>query len=98
MFRCSDHDPVIVGLKLDSTATYIPEVKVDFVQIYYSESIPHIRNAEGGYYIVYRQDGQVVHQSSIASNEEPITNLAQGLYIINIYGQGKCLQNKILVP
>jgi predicted extracellular nuclease len=98
MFRCSDHDPVIVGLKLDSTATYIPEVKVDFVQVYYAESIPHIRNAEGGYYIVYRQDGQVVHQSSIASNEEPITNLAQGLYIINIYGQGKCLQNKILVP
>jgi predicted extracellular nuclease len=98
MFRCSDHDPVIVGLKLDSTATYTPEVKVDFVHIYYSESIPHIRNAEGGYYIVYRQDGQVVHQSSIASNEEPITNLAQGLYIINIYGQGKCLQNKILVP
>ena len=97
MFRSSDHDPIIVGLRLDSTLTYIPEVEVDFVQLYYSESIPHIRNAEGGYYTIYRLDGQIVSQSSITTNEQPIFGLPQGLYIINIYGQGQCLQTKVLM-
>lgn len=98
MFRCSDHDPVIVGLRLDSTATYIPEVINPNVEIYYAEHCPHIRNAEGGYYIVYQWDGQVVKQSAIHHNEEAINGLQQGLYIINVYGQGTCLKTKILVP
>ena len=46
---------------------------------------------------LYRLDGLKIAQSSIASNQEPITGLAQGLYIINIYGRGKCLQTKILI-
>ena len=67
-------------------------------KIYYSDYRPHIRNAEGGYYIVYQLDGQVVTQSSIHHNEEMIDGLQQGLYIINVYGQGKCLQTKVIVP
>lgn len=98
MFRCSDHDPIIVGLRLDSTATAIPEIVVPTVQIYYSDYRPHIRNAIGGYYIVYQLDGQVVTQSSITHSEEMIDGLQQGLYIINVYGQGTCLQTKLIVP
>lgn len=98
MFRCSDHDPIIVGLRLDSTITFIPEMMIDKVQLYYSEQVPYIRNAEGGYYIIYQLDGRVVKQSTISSHEEAIWGLAQGLYIINIYGQGSCTQSKILVP
>ena len=98
MFRCSDHDPIIVGLRLDSTATFIPEVLNPQVEIYYADRCPHIRNAEGGYYIIYQWDGQVVQQSAIHSNETAITGLRQGLYIINVYGQGTCLKTKILVP
>ena len=40
----------------------------------------------------------VVTQSSIHHNEEMIDGLQQGLYIINVYGQGKCLQTKVIVP
>lgn len=98
MFRCSDHDPVIVGLRLDSTATLSPEVEEAKIAIHYGNTCPCIHNAEGGYYIVYQMDGQALIQSSIASNEEPISGLNQGIYIINIYGQGKCLQSKIIVP
>lgn len=97
MFRCSDHDPVLVGLRLDSTATLSPEVEEAKIAIHYESSYPCIHNAEGGYYIVYQLDGQVLIQSSIASNEEVIPGLTQGLYIINVYGHGKCLQTKILV-
>ena len=98
MFRSSDHDPIIVGLLLDSTATYIPEIIAPDMEIYYADNCPHIRNAEGGYYMVYQWDGQVVKQSAIHNNEEAIRGLQQGLYIINVYGQGQCLKTKILVP
>ena len=98
MFRCSDHDPIIVGLRLDSTATYIPEVINPNMQIYYSENGPYIRNAEGGYYIIYQWDGQIVQQNRISHNEQIIDGLQQGLYIINVYGQGECLKTKVLIP
>ena len=98
MFRCSDHDPVIVGLRLDSTRTHHPDVSINSYQVYYQGSTPVISNAQGGYYTIYRVDGSVVRQSNIHTNEEYVHGLAQGLYIINIYGQGKCLQTKIIVP
>ncbi len=98
MFRSSDHDPIIVGLRLDSTATYIPEVINPNMQIYYSENGPYIRNAEGGYYIIYQWDGQIVQQNRISHNEQIIDGLQQGLYIINVYGQGECLKTKVLIP
>jgi predicted extracellular nuclease len=97
MFRCSDHDPVLVGLRLDTTYTIAPPQPTVDVTVCYQGIIPYIQNAEGGYYMVYRLDGLKIAQSPIASNQEPITGLAQGLYIINIYGRGKCLQTKILI-
>lgn len=33
MFRCSDHDPVLVGLKLDSTLVYDPSPSINSVEI-----------------------------------------------------------------
>lgn len=98
MFRCSDHDPVIVGLHLDSTAIYIPETVLKQVGLRFENNIPYIYNAESGYYIVYRLDGNIAKQATITSNQEQIDHLPQGLYIINIYGQGKCLQTKLIVP
>ena len=99
MFRSSDHDPVIVGLRLDSTATAIPDIEQPNVHIYYSAHTPHIRNAEGGAYMLYMLDGRKATPSPVAihSNDEPIDDLEKGFYIINIYGQGTCLQTKILI-
>lgn len=100
MFRCSDHDPIIVGLRLDSTLTYAPEVVINDVQLYYSASIPHIRNAAGGAYMIYRMDGYKVTPNPVPiySDQESILGLPQGIYIINIYGQGECLQTKMIIP
>ena len=100
MFRCSDHDPVIVGLRLDSTLVYEPdeepEVNTD-VHLKYINGQPHIYNAEGGVYRIYTLSGWEVRTTTIHSAEEIVGNLNQGLYIINIYGQGKCLQAKVVV-
>lgn len=101
MFRCSDHDPVIVGLRLDSTLVYEPEVKPEVntdVHLKYIDGQPHIYNAEGGVYRIYTLSGWEVRTTTIHSAEEIVGNLNQGLYIINIYGQGKCLQAKVVVP
>ena len=100
MFRCSDHDPVIVGLRLDSTLVYEPddepEVNTD-VHLKYINGQPHIYNAEGGVYRIYTLSGWEVRTTTIHSAEEIVGDLNQGLYIINIYGQGKCLQAKVVV-
>ena len=97
MFRCSDHDPIIVGLRLDSTRTHLPSVSINSYQVYYNGSTPIIRNAQGGHYIIYQVDGAIVKESNIHTQEEYIYGLAQGLYILNIYGQGECLKTKIIV-
>ncbi len=96
MFRCSDHDPVLVGLRLDRTATR--DVSFNNYEVFYEGITPCIRNAKGGYYIVFRVDGRVVVQGEITAAEQPIERLTQGLYILNIYGQGTCLSTKLLVP
>lgn len=98
MFRCSDHDPILVGLRLDSsTSTRHTEPSFNNYEVFYEGATPCIRNAEGGYYIVYRVDGQVVTQGKITSIEQNIDGLSQGIYILNIYGQGTCLPTKLIV-
>lgn len=98
MFRCSDHDPILVGLRLDSNATTRhTEPSLNNYEVFYEGATPCIRNAEGGYYIVYRVDGQVVTQGKITSVEQEVTGLLYGIYILNIYGQGACLSTKLIV-
>ena len=97
MFRCSDHDPVLVGLCLgQSTATQA--VSFNNYEVYVNGETPCIRNAEDGYYIIYRVDGQIVMKDAITSTEQLIDGLSSGIYIINIYGQGTCQSTKLLIP
>ena len=98
MFRCSDHDPVIVGLRLDQTAKYNPDVHLNSYEVYYEDAIPCIHNAKGGEYRVYKMDGNLVKKATIYSMNEYIYGLEKGIYILNIYGQGECLQTKLIVP
>jgi hypothetical protein len=99
MFRCSDHDPVLVGLRLDSAHTTTPDNAVPEINVNFRDFVPYIYNAEGGAYMLYLPSGYKVTPDpvTIQSNEEPITGLQQGLYILNVYGQGTCLQTKIMV-
>lgn len=98
MFRSSDHDPVIVGLRLDRTAIYNPDVHLNNYEVYYEGATPCIRNAKGGEYRIYRVDGSVVKIAKINEIEQQIDGLKQGVYILNIYGQGECLKTKLIVP
>ena len=97
MFRSSDHDPVLVGLRLDTTYTTTPGVSQADVTLGIQNYTPYIYNAEGGYYIVYRIDGVKVKEQNISSNQEEINGLNPGIYILNIYGQGKCHKMKVWI-
>ena len=98
MFRCSDHDPIIVGLKLDKTLSNYDHVFTNNYEVFYNHETPCIKNAQGGYYVVYRVDGNVVKSAHITTQQETIEGLGQGLYILNIYGHGKCWKSKLLIP
>ena len=98
MFRCSDHDPVIVGLRLDGKLTSDGNVTTNSYDVLFNHELPYIMNAEGGYYYVYRVDGSVVKQEPITSQVHTISDLPQGIYILNIYSNDKCWQTKMLVP
>ena len=97
MFRSSDHDPVLVGLRLDTTYTTTSGVSQADVTLGIQNYTPYIYNAEGGYYIVYRIDGVKVKEQNISSNQEEINGLNPGIYILNIYGQGRCHKMKVWI-
>ena len=75
----------------------IPDIIVKQAEIKYKHSTPYIYNAEGGYYIVYRIDGVKVKEQNISSNQEEINGLNPGIYILNIYGQGRCHKMKVWI-
>ena len=87
MFRCSDHDPILVGLRLgkDNTSTDLTSPTYAF---YYNHAIRAIENAQGGSYTIYNIDGTIVAQEYITSATHPLPSLAQGIYILTIHQNG----------
>ena len=97
MFRCSDHDPILVGLRLgkDNTSTDLTAPTYDF---YYNHAIQSIENAQGGTYTIYNIDGTIVAQEHITSATHPLPNLAQGIYILTIQHNNHKQSIKYLNP
>ena len=86
MFRCSDHDPILVGLRLGTNNTSVESIPTyDF---YYNHAIQAIENAQGGTYTIYKIDGSVVAQEYITSATHPLPSLSQGMYILTIHKNG----------
>ena len=97
MFRCSDHDPILIGLRLgkDNTTTDITSPTYAF---YYNHAIRSIENAQGGTYTIYNIDGTIVTQEHITSATHPLPSLAQGLYILTIQHNNHKQSIKFLNP
>ena len=88
MFRCSDHDPILVGLRLgkDNTSTDLTAPTYEF---YYNHAIQSIENAQGGTYTIYNIDGTIVAQEYISSATHPIASIPHGIYILTIHKNGQ---------
>ena len=96
MFRCSDHDPVIVGLRLGGKATSLdPGFKYNVLS---NDDHPIIQNAEGGYFIIYSTNGFIMTEGNIGGNDYQIdTALPSGFYIVTIYANGKAESHKLII-
>ena len=104
MFRCSDHDPVLVGLKLDSTLVYDPSPSINSEEVIeeglhtmtirnaYSENTP-------SYYAIYSIRGDRLEMQPITSSfHEVQLPQTSGMYIFYIYFDGQVYQRKFIVP
>ncbi len=112
MFRYSDHDPVLVGLALDSTLAAVSTdpivnnfgiVDNDGTKMLIFSDYMTIYNAyhpdEKSYYAVYTAQGWLVEQGNI--NTTPYTlsvPATSGVYIVYVYSHGQTYQRKIIVP
>ena len=94
MFRCSDHDPILVGLRLGTSNTSTENIPT--YEFYYNHAIQSIENAQGGTYTIYNIAGSVVAQEYITSATHPLPKLSQGMYILTIHKNGNKQSLKLL--
>lgn len=96
MFRSSDHDPVIVGLKLGADIKI--ESRVDIVQIDENIFEVGIIDAAGGYYQIFSVMGVLISEGNITSSQFMLSdlNLPRGILFINLYVNGEVKQFKFM--
>lgn len=100
MFRCSDHDPVLVGLKLDSTLVYDPSPAINTAEIVSGEAETLIiRNAKKpSYYAIYTVNGLLLKREEISSNEQSVPlPIDPGVYVLYLYSEGQVFHRKVIV-
>lgn len=100
VFRYSDHDPVLVGLRLDSTRS-IPSAKYDpieYTAIAMIDGETYLTNVnelgdddQHGYYEIYDITGHLAQGvTRIVESPCPVGNeLPAGIYVIRVYYAGK---------
>ncbi len=93
MFSSSDHDPILVGLKLAPGYTAL-----DNCHVTVQDGKPVLYGAEGGFFQLYNINGKVVTQGTISSSQEvlPIT-LPRGFYIFCVSVGNEIQPLKIIV-
>lgn len=103
MFRCSDHDPVLVGLKLDSTLMYDPSPQINAAAVLsgYAENVI-ISNAYDpdakSFYAIYTINGWLIDRQEITSQYfEVELPKNSGAYIVYVYYNGQAYQRRMIV-
>jgi len=103
MFRCSDHDPVLVGLKLDSTLSRPIVPSINSVEILsQNDKQLIIRNAysaeQKSFYAIYTINGLLQDRQEITSPYHTVTlPTAPGMYIIYLYYKGTAYPQRFIV-
>ncbi|MCQ2310390.1 MAG: T9SS type A sorting domain-containing protein [Paludibacteraceae bacterium] len=92
MFRYSDHDPILVGLRLSG------EVVTGLMVNNFGMGV-RIRNGEGGYVRIYDINGNLITQS-VVDNSDMVLNpvMQSGCYIIHVYHDGQTHVTKYIHP
>lgn len=103
MFRCSDHDPVLVGLKLDSTLSIpiVPFINNKAVMTHEDKELV-IQNAfspdQKSFYAIYTINGLLYKREEITSSYFTATLPAEpGLYIVYLYYNGEIFPQRLII-
>ena len=103
MFRCSDHDPIIVGLSLgtinDALLPFDERASINTAEFAIGQSPLTISNAENAYLYVYSIYGNTVLAQVLIDTPTYTVNTSNwpaGIYIIQLYGDGVMKQTKII--
>lgn len=103
MFTASDHDPVVVGLKLDGTIVYDPSPKINTADIFYGEANEiTIRDAysetQKSFYAIYNTSGIMLERNEILSElQEVVFPTTPGMYIVYVYYNGQTYKHRVLI-
>ena len=100
MFRSSDHDPVLVGLKLGAALIddRVPDASLAHATLEMNYGVPVIRYASGGYYRIYNIAGYLMAEGDVPSAEHTLsTTLPRGTYIIHIYVEDTVKRQKLII-
>lgn len=103
MFTASDHDPVVVGLKLDGTIVYDPSPKINTADIFYGEADKiTIRDAysetQKSFYAIYNTGGIMLERHAIESElQEVVFPTTPGMYIVYVYFNGQTYKHRVLI-
>ena len=103
MFRCSDHDPVLVGLKLDSMLSHEIEPYINNASILFGESKKMIiqdayQPDSKSYYAIYDINGMLIERKEIESAYHTVDIPSQaGVYIVYIYYKGEVHRERLIV-
>ena len=105
MFRYSDHDPVLVGLRLDGTVEYDPKPEINTLdvlrgtanKIIISES--HTSTGQDSFFAIYDIFGRTVQTTTKITQTRQEVDLpnAPGVYILHIYFDSQVYQYKFIV-
>ena len=103
MFRCSDHDPIIVGLSLgtinNALLPFDERASINTAEFAIGQSPLTISNAENAYLYVYSIYGNTVLAQVLIDTPTYTVNTSNwpaGIYIIQLYGDGVMKQAKII--
>ena len=101
MFRSSDHDPVVVGIRLGENVN-VNELPFDEkVKIYPTvvSEILHIDNAEDAYVQIFSVNGIKLYQQLLKGNELNVkeAGLIPGAYIIRVLDESRIVSRIIFV-
>ena len=103
MFRCSDHDPVLVGLKLDSTLVYDPSPTMNTYDVFTGDADKLLINnayvdGKRSFYAIYDISGVLLEREEIKGYlHEVELPKAPGTYIVYIYSDGQAYQRRLIV-
>lgn len=103
MYRSSDHDPVIVGLKLGKDIPSAIDAFEQRVRIYptYTDDRLNIEKAAGCHVQLFTLNGFKLIQKQIDSDNYTLSlsqlNIGAGVYILRVLGENIIIQQKIIV-